>query len=287
MNLFKGRTAFVAAAAVLALAAASAGQVSAQGFGGGRPAMGSISAIDKADKTITVTNDQTGDSTTVSVSSDTSIITQAASTPSAVKVGDTVRVQGIPTGITATSIVDGEMPRFGRGGGPGGPGGGPGAGGPGGGPGARPGGGQGGRPGGGGESSIQGTVKSLSPLTISVGDGVSLVVSGASKAAVTKISKLTFSDLKIGDRVFAPGQAGDDGVVAATMIGVNIQMGGRGFGGGGFGGGGFGGGRGRRGGGQGGPGGGAPGDGGGADMAPAGPPPPDAGGDAGAPPPPQ
>ena len=40
----------MAAAAVMALAAASAGQVNAQGFGGGRPAIGAISAIDKAGK---------------------------------------------------------------------------------------------------------------------------------------------------------------------------------------------------------------------------------------------
>jgi len=288
MNLFKGRTAVMAAAAVLALLGASTSQVNAQGFGGGqRPAVGSISAIDKAGKTITVTDEGTGDSTTVSVSATTSIITQTTITVGSLHVGDKVRVQGVPTGITADAIIEGDIPRLGGGrGGPGGPGGGPG--GPGGGPGG-PGGGPGGpggaRPGGQpANASVQGTVKSLSPLTVSVGNGVSIVVSGSAKAKVSKISKITFSDLKIGDKVFAPGQPGDDGVVAATMIGVNLQMGGGGRfgGGGGFGGGGFGGG-GRRGGRRGGGGGGQGGDG---NMAPGDAPPPGGGDDGQAPPPP-
>ncbi len=119
-----------------------------------------------------------------------------------------------------------------------------------------------------------GTVTSTSPLTISLSEGVSLTLKLDAKAKVTKFTTVTLGGIKVGDRIAAMGQTGDDGTFTASLVGVNVDMGGMmggGMGGrGGFGrGGGFGG-RGR--GGQGGPGGfGGPGGG------PGGPPPPDQG----------
>src|SRR5207302_10630353 len=106
-----------------------------------------------------------------------------------------------------------------------------------------------------------------------------VILKMASNAKVTKISAVTLNSLKVGDRIMASGQAGENGTFTATTIGVNMEMGGGGPGRGGFGGpggpGGFGGG------GPGGPGGFRPGDPGGFPGGPGGPdgpPPPPPGG---------
>ena len=199
MNIFKSLAAAGTAVLILGLLAVSPSLVSAQGPGvspswinaqgpgGWRPAFGSISAIDATGKTITVANDAAGDSSKVSVTSDTNIFTQASVNLNAVEVGDTIDVQGVPTGITASSITDGQNPMFGPR--------------PGGSDGSSPGGpGAGGLTGPGGMpdqnvSFVRGTVKSLNPLTIALGDGAPIVVGGASDATVTKFMTLKFSDL--------------------------------------------------------------------------------------------
>jgi hypothetical protein len=183
------------------------------------------------------------------------MVTQAAATIADLRVGDQVQIQGVPTGITASSITAGQMPTFLPGGGPGGGGGGNAGGGP-----------AAGNPGGRGAgagptfASASGRVTSTNPLTISLGEGVSLTVTPAANARITRITPVAFNNLKAGDRVMAMGQAGQDGTFTATGLTVNMEMGPGGFGG--FGPGGFGGRGGRGGGRRGGQGGpqGAPGD---------------------------
>src|SRR5205807_1267461 len=98
---------------------------------------------------------------------------------------------------------------------------------------------------------------------ISLGSDVSVTLKMASNAKVTKISVVTLNSLKVGDRIMASGQTGDDGTFVANTIGVNMDMGMGMGGGGGFGRpggpGGFGGPGGGPGGFPGGPGGGGPG----------------------------
>lgn len=230
-------------------------------------AFGTVTAVDAGAGTITI-NSQMG-SQTIQTQGGAQIVTQSAATVADLKVGDKVQIQGVPTGIMASTLTIGQSPLT-----PGGPGGGPGG----------PGGGQGrGGPAGGPMSSFamaSGTVSSTSPLTIALSSSVSLTLTLASDAKVTKFAPLALGDIKVGDRVVSTGQAAADGTFAATMVGVNLTMGGMGMGGQrgpggagprGFGGpGGFGGGQGR---GFGGPGGSFGGPGGGGPGGPDGPPP--------------
>ena len=245
------------------------------GPGGGgfnrRPpvAFGTVSAVDAGAGTITVSGRGGGPDQIIQTQGTTSIVTQTAAAVSDLKKGDMIEVQGVPTGITASSVTIGQSPLSGFGG-PGGGGGFGGPGGPGGAPGAAP------AP---STASAKGTVTSTSPLTISLSSTASLVLKMDPSAKVTKYTTTTLSAIKVGDRVLGIGTANSDGSIAATTVAVNVDMaamGGRGGFGGGFGGGGYGGGRGRRGGGGGfgGPGGGGPG----------GPPPGGFGGGPGGPP---
>ena len=225
------------------------------GFGGGQPnrrppfAAGTVTAVDSAAGTITVSSPFGGEVQTVQTQSTTKIVSQSVAAVSDLKVGDQVQIQGIPTGISASSVTIGQSPLpnpGGRGpGGPGngGPGGGPGNGGPGG-----PGGGSGnGTPPVKGQAYATGTVSSTKPLTITLGQGISVTLTLAASAKVTKYTPLLLSSIKVGDRIVSSGQSNDDGTFAATVVGVNVDMGAMGMGGrGGFGGGrgGFGGGRG-------------------------------------------
>ena len=202
---------------------------------------------------------------------------QSAAAVSDLKKGDTIEVQGVPTGITASSITIGQSPLAGLGRPGGGPGGGGGFGGP-----------NGGAPGAASapaSANAKGTVTGTSPLTISLSSSASLTLKMDPNAKVTKYTTTTLSAVKVGDSVLAMGTANDDGSFAATMVALNVDpstLGGFGRGGGG----GFGGGGGRRGGGGfGGPGGG-PGFGGGGGFGggQGGPPPPGGFGGPGAPP---
>jgi hypothetical protein len=214
------------------------------GPGGGMPFLsGTITGGDLSAGVILIQGPFGGEPQTVKVTGSTKVVSQKTASVSDLAVGDQVQVQGVPTSITASSLTAGTMPDF-FGGGRGGPGfGGQGPGGPGF--------GQNGR---GGQSqafaSASGKITSTSPLTISIGSDVSVVLKLASSAKITKYVTGQLSSLKQGDRVLVAGQPGADGSFAATTIGLNIEMGG---GRGGFGGpGGFGG---RGGFGQGGPGG--------------------------------
>ena len=220
------------------------------GPGGGGPggfnrrppfAFGTVTAIDTGAGTITISG--RGGDQTIQTQGTTQFVSQVAASVSDLKKGDTIEVQGVPTGITASTLTIGQSPLTGLGG-PGGP---P----PGGGPGAPP--PPGGGPGGSGAApamaSATGTVTSTSPLTISLSSTATLTLKLDPSAKVTKYSTVQISAVKVGDRVLGIGTANDDGTFAATTVALNMNPGG--FGGrgsrGGFGG---------RGGGFGGPGGG-------------------------------
>ena len=246
-------------------------------FGGGRMpfAMGTVTAVDPTAKTITIAPQFGGGANqTIQVSDTAKVVSQATASVADLKTGDQVQVQGIPTGITASSLTIGTSPLTagGPGGGRQGGGGQPGFGGGGQG---RAGGGPGGQA---AFAQATGTVTSTSPLTISLATGVSLVLKMDASAKISKFTPVDLSSIKIGDKIVSTGQAGDNGTFTASSVGVNMQMGGAQGGFGGRGGFGQGGGRGRRGGQAGGQGGfGAQGGGGGQDGMPA-PPPPDQGG---------
>jgi len=225
---------------------------------GVRPMIGTVASVDAVAGTITLSAPAGGDAQTLKVGPDASVVTQASATVGSLRVGDQVRVTGVPSVMTVSQIVAGDLPAGfapgGRGGGR--PGGGNGFGG-GGGNGA--GGGPGGQPGGpnrggqAGQTTLSATVLSINPLTLSLGTDMSIVLKLAPDAKVSRISTSSLSSIKAGDQILALGQAGDDGTFTASAVGVNMTLGG-GFGGGGFG-------RGGQGGGQpGGYGGGQPGD---------------------------
>lgn len=238
------------------------------GFGRRAPfAYGTVTAVDSGAGTITISGRGGGPDQTIQTQGTTKFVSQVVAAVSDLKKGDTIQVQGVPTGITASSLSIGNSPLTGLGG-PGGGFGGPPSGGGGGfgGPGATP------PP---ATASATGIVTSTSPLTISLSSTASLTLKMASDAKVTKYSTVTLSSIKVGDRVLSIGTANDDGSFAATTVALNMDMSalgqgrggfgarrgaGRGAaggpGGGGFGGGGFGGGGGMPPNGFGGPGGG-------------------------------
>jgi hypothetical protein len=213
---------------------------------------GKVKSVDTSAKTIKLNIGRSGRLCIVHVDDGASIRAEKTVSASDLKVGDRIEVRGIPTGISASSIIDGDvreaLPPP-----------------PGGGPDDMQGPDEGGPGGGSGPSrhhgppnmaSAGGKVTSVDPLTIEVGNDVSVVVKVGANAKVRKIVSEQLSDIKPGDRVMASGDRGDDGLLDADKVAVNIQMpppppgmggpGGQGFGGPGMGGPGFGG-RGRRG----------------------------------------
>ncbi len=220
-------------------------------------AYGTVTAVDSGAGIVTIAGRGGGPDQTIQTQGTTQIISQATASVSDLKKGDTIQVQGVPTGITASSVSIGQSPLAGLGG-PGGPGGPPpgGGGGNGGGAAAAP-----------AMAYATGTVTGTNPLTISLSSTASMTLKMDPNAKVTKYTPVTLSTVKVGDRVLAMGTANDDGSFAATTVALNLDPstlaglargGGGGYGRGG--GGGFGG-RGGRGG-FGGPNGGGPGGGG-------------------------
>ena len=241
------------------------GQGGPGGFAGRQPTLsGTVTGGDRAAGTITITPAFGGTAQTIKVSPTTKYAAQSLVAAGALRVGDEVQVQGVPTGITTTSITAGQMPDFLR---PGG---------------SSAGGRNGGAAGAGADAngrnaqagnganqdptqappqafaSATGRVIATSPLTIELSNSVSIILKVSGDTKVTKINTATFDSLKVGDMLLAVGQADAAGVFTATGIGVNMNQGGfgrgafggrSGFGGqGGFGPGGQGGGQGRRGG---------------------------------------
>ena len=189
--------------------------------GGRMPfAMGSVSSVDKAAGTITISG-RDGTDQVIKVGSSTKLTTQTPVLVSDLKVGDKVAIQGVPTGIIASQLTVGEAPA-----------GLPGTGGPGG-PGAfggRQGGGNGGQaPTQSSSVMARGVVKVLptaanAHLTITLDADTTLIVKVNAGAKITKYASTTLAKLRSGDRIVALGDAGDDGVFVATAVGVNLPQ---------------------------------------------------------------
>jgi len=188
-------------------------------FGRGRLpfAMGTVSAVNSAAGTVTLTpTGGGGEGQTVKVSDATRITGMVDSSVADLKVGDTVQVRGVPTGITAAQITAGDGADA-----PGGPAFGPadpfGSGLP-----SGMGGGRGPQ-----EASAQvtGKITHLSPLTIALAGGVSVTLKAAPDVKVSRSRSEKIGDIKAGDRLTASGTPGDDGILTATRIRVNADPG--------------------------------------------------------------
>jgi hypothetical protein len=211
-------------------------------------ATGQVTGGDPATGTVII-GSPFGGSQTIHVGTDTKMVALVQVDATKLKIGDTVRVEGVPSQITASTIAAGDLPDFltpparGRGG-PGAPvGAAPGA------PQAAGAAAQAARPQP-ATATATGKISKLEPLTIELSDEVSIVLKLGPNAKIMKMMPATINNIKLGDQVFASGQAGQDGIFMATGLGINVtQMpgmmgGGRGgFGGPGGGFGGFGGGR--------------------------------------------
>lgn len=188
-----------------------------QGGGRGKPdgqslfVIGTLTSVDANGGTLTVQSREGSGTQTISVTANTQIVSQVVVAVSDLQVNDQVRVRGVPTAITASSITAGQMPDFLQGSGP--------------------------RGGGKGHhsdsqdanepqafASATGQVASVNPLTIAVGTDVSIVLHLAADASVTKIQPIKIADLKEGDHIIAAGQTGSDGEFVATGIAVNMGM---------------------------------------------------------------
>jgi hypothetical protein len=182
-------------------------------------ANGSVTAVDAATGTITLAPMFGGGTPqTVRVTDATQITAVREGTVRDLKVGDTVQVRGVPTGITASQITAGDGADSARGGmgllltGP------------------RFGGRLGGtRSGLGGPQAAfaqaAGKITGLTPLTVSVSDGVQVTLRVAPDAKISRNVMEKVGDLKVGDRVMASGKPGEDGVLAANRIRVNSDFG--------------------------------------------------------------
>ena len=197
-------------------------QMGGRPFGMGRLpfANGTVTAIDAAAGTVTLAPMFGGGTPqVVRVTGETKITATREGTVADLKVGDTIQVRGVPTGITAAQITAGDSTDMAGGMGmgmmPTGP---------------RLGGGPGGRqsgPAGMQTASAQatGTITGLSPLTVSVSDGVLVTLRVGPGVKVSRNVSEKIGDMKAGDRVMASGTAGDDGVLAASRIRVNTDYG--------------------------------------------------------------
>lgn len=218
----------VSTAVLAGLVWGTAALAQAPGGGGpggfaGRFAAGTVTAVDATGGTITVTVRRTGQSQTLKVATGTPIATQTTVATSDLKVGDQIRVSGVPTGISASQIVAGDMPAgFPAAGGPGGPGGGPGGGPRAGGPGAAP------AP---AYATATGKITATTPLTIALSSGITLTMTPTADAKISRIVTQTLAGIKAGDQVSAQGQTEADGTFTASAVAVNWTLGG--FGGGG------------------------------------------------------
>lgn len=185
-----------------------------QGGPQGRPpfVMGTVVEISKEDSMLLVEAPFAGERV-IKVTASTKLMTQTSAKVSDLKVGDHVQVQGVPTGIAASSVSIGQPPEFLRMGAPGG--------------GQRQGGAQAANM---AFGTATGTVKALSPLTIMVNKDTTVTVKMAADAKLTKIAPITFAGIKSDDRVMAAGETDSEGIFVATGLAVNLGMGGFGMG---------------------------------------------------------
>jgi len=187
-------------------------------FGMGRLpfASGTVTSVDAAAGTVLLAPMFGGGMPqTIKVTDATQITATREGTVGDLKVGDTIQVRGVPTGMTATQITAGEstdpigggmgmMPMGPRLGG-------------------RLGGGRSGLGGQAAFAQATGKITGLSPLTVSVSDSVQVTLRVGSDVKVSRNVTEKISDLKAGDRVMANGRAGEDGILAASHIRVNTD----------------------------------------------------------------
>ncbi len=202
------------------------GMPNAPDSGGGSPfssarmpfALGTISAVNAGAGTITVRSQFGGELRTVKITATTDISARVDAKVSDLKVGDTVQVRGVPTGITASQISAGDTapgPMMDNGM-------------------------MGGDPMGGGTfgmgrpngvagpsgpeaayAQASGKITALSPLTIALPGGVSVMLTAAPDAKISRTVSEKIGSLKVGDTVMASGQPAADGSLAATRLRVN------------------------------------------------------------------
>ncbi len=177
-------------------------------------AMGTVTAVDAGAGNVVVRSQFGGELRTLKVGKATEITARAESKVSDLKVGDTVQVRGVPSGITASQISAGEAAGAGdamlggmMGNGPSGMGRPNNAGGPGG-PGAA-------------YAQASGKITALSPLTIALPGGVTVTLKTAPGTKISRMVTEKIGDLKVGDTVMASGQPAADGSLAATRVRVN------------------------------------------------------------------
>ncbi|MGO8673498.1 MAG: DUF5666 domain-containing protein [Capsulimonadaceae bacterium] len=199
----------VATGLVMALAAVARAQNGPPPGGPGGPngpvAMGQVTSIDATGTSIELTNRQ-GNTRNVVLTSSTTISGETSMTLSQIAVGDTINAHGtVGTGtISADHILDGNlnaaMPA----------------------PPPPPGGSSAPAPPPPAPNTVQGTVGSLSPLTITTSGGTSVTVTTTSSTVIEKIVTDTFSDITVGDNILAGGTPASDGSLTANKVAVNL-----------------------------------------------------------------
>ena len=184
-------------------------------------ALGTVRSVDAAAGSFVVASQFGGEPRTVKVTAATEITARVESKVSDLKVGETVQVRGVPTGITASQIsagaTDAPSPMMGgmMGEGPSGMGRANSAGGP-----------------GAAYAQASGKITALSPLTLALPGDVQVILKAAPEVKVSRMVTEKIGDLKAGDTVMVSGQPAADGSLAATRIRVNdAAPGGAGMGG--------------------------------------------------------
>ena len=221
-----------------------------------RPMMaGTVQSVDTTNGTITLT-DPSGNTQTLTVSSDTKIVAAKTISASDLQVGDQIQVRGAPQVISADSIMSGDLgdvppmgPVFGAAmvkssgtvaarANPDAPGpvvvqsygeqsdsSGAEADAEGNGPPPKPLFISAASSSPAGAMAIeQGTITSLSPLTVSLSDGQTVTVNTNSSTKVSTVSTESLSDIQQGDQVAAQINRQGDGTIRAVQVDVNLPM---------------------------------------------------------------
>lgn len=190
----------------------SPGSQSGQGFMNGPMVFGTVRHVYLSDDVITV-SDRQGNDRMIHVSDGTRIVTEKSLPVSDAKIGDRIEVRGVPTSISAESLIAATSDSQAHANQVAGP---PGGAGP--------------RPlspaGRGMDFAIaSGRIVSKSPLTIRLADGDSLVVKVKTGTRLHKLASVSLSSVKAGDRVVAFGTPTDDGALDASQVAVNVNIG--------------------------------------------------------------
>lgn len=206
-NGMKSSLTFIAATVVLAGALATGVSAETPSEPPPGPVVGTVKSVDYSAGTITVT---TPDGTTGDVVvGKSTIYTQATVAITSLKVGDTVAVQGVPTNILAETVFDGDLSKIYPA------------------PPAPPTGSTDSKststtaPPPTGQANATGAVLSVSPLSVNLGDGVSLTIETASTTKITKLTTESLDDVKAGDSIVAFGTL-TDGDLDAGVIAINL-----------------------------------------------------------------